>query len=86
MEYHEKKYIVDCLKKNYKYNFVNSKLKIYDLESNEVEYLEVLEFLKDEFEIDFKESMSIIVRWYQGDLYADYVERTIIDDVMNEFS
>ena len=86
MRYHQKKYIVDSLNRNFKYGFVDQHLKIYDLENNEVEYLEILEFLKENFELDFKESMSLIVRWYQGDVYADYVERNIMNDIMEEFN
>ena len=78
MEYHKKKYIVDCINHNYKYKFVDSKLKIYDLDGKEVEYQEVLEYLNDEFELEFKESMDIIVRWYQGNIYADYIN--LIED------
>lgn len=86
MEQHKKKYIIDCINQNYKYEFNDSKLKIYDKNHKEVEYLELLEYLKEEFELDFKESMSIIVRWHRGNDYADYIERTIIDDLITEFS
>jgi hypothetical protein len=74
MDYHKKKYIVDCINHNYKYNFVDSKLKIYDLDNKEVEYKELLEYLNDEFELEFNESMELIIRWYQGDVYADHFE------------
>ena len=86
MEYHEKKYIVDTINHYFKYGFVDQKLKIYDLEDNEVEQLDFLKFLKDELDLDFKDSMSILVRWYQGDTYADYIERNILDDLVDNFN
>lgn len=71
MEYHEKKYIVDCLSHNFKFKFINSKLNFYDLEGNEIELNDIVEYLFENFDMDFKLGMEAIVRWSQGDIHAD---------------
>lgn len=75
MSYTEKKYVVDCLKYNYRFKFIDHELNFYDLEGNEVSLKDIVEYLFDNFEMDFKIGMETIVRWSQGDIHADMMSR-----------
>lgn len=77
MEYHEKKYIVDCLSHNFKFKFKDSELNFYDLEGNEIELNDIVEYLFENFDMDFKFGMETIVRWSQGDIHADMLKHNV---------
>lgn len=83
MEYHEKKYVVDCLKHNYEFKFVDHELNFYDLNGNELSLKEIVEYLFDNFDMDFKVGMETIVRWSQGDIHADMMSHEMNFDLDN---
>lgn len=74
MEYHEKKYIVDTLNQNFYYNYVDSKRVIYNKENEVVEASELLIFLNEEFKLEVDGALKIILRWIEGDVFANYIE------------
>lgn len=84
MSYTEKKYVVDCLKYNYRFKFINHELNFYDLEGNEVSLKDIVEYLFDNFDMDFKIGMETIVRWSQGDIHADMMSREM-DINLNDY-
>lgn len=71
MGYTEKKYVVDCLKHNYTFKFIDHELNFYDLDDNKLSLKDIVEYLFDNFDMDFKVGMETIVRWSQGDIHAD---------------
>ena len=77
MGYTEKKYVIDCLKYNYTFKFIEGKLKFYDLEDNEISLKDIVEYLFDNFDMDFKVGMETVVRWSQGDIYADMLSHHV---------
>lgn len=77
MSYTEKKYVVDCLRQNYDFKFIDHKLNFYDLEGNQLSLKDIVEYLFDNFDMDFKVGMETIVRWSQGDIYADMISHDI---------
>jgi hypothetical protein len=74
MEYHERKYIIDCLNHNFNYDYIDSKLKFYDKNNNPIEYDIVIEYLLDEFEMSPEGSVNMIMRWHLGDFNFQYLQ------------
>ena len=74
MEYHERKYIIDCLNHNFNFRSVDSKIKFYDKNNNPIEYDVIIEYLLKEFELRPEGSVNMIMRWYLGDFVFEYIQ------------